>query len=123
MNISQIKDCYGCGVCALVCPKHIITISLNNDGFYEPRIQEIDKCTNCSLCIDICAYSHNELSLKNPKIKSFAAWSNNEETRINCSSGGISFEIGKLLLQQNIRFAVLNTIPKPIVLNTTLQKQ
>lgn len=64
MNVSQIKDCYGCGVCAMACTKQIITISLNSNGFYEPQIQEIDRCTNCGLCVNVCSYSHNELSLK-----------------------------------------------------------
>ena len=36
-NISNIHDCYGCGVCATVCAKQIISIELNGDGFYEPR--------------------------------------------------------------------------------------
>ena len=39
MNISNIKDCFGCGVCATVCARHIIDIRLNNDGFYEPQIR------------------------------------------------------------------------------------
>ena len=31
-NISNIHDCYGCGVCATVCAKQIISIELNGDG-------------------------------------------------------------------------------------------
>lgn len=38
MNISNIHDCYGCGVCATICPPKIIEIKLNPDGFYEPFI-------------------------------------------------------------------------------------
>ena len=38
MNISEVGNCYGCGVCAISCPKHIIEIQLNDDGFYEPHI-------------------------------------------------------------------------------------
>ena len=74
-NISNIHDCYGCGVCATVCAKQIISIELNGDGFYEPRITDESKCTNCGLCLDVCAYSHDDLSLKDRCIKSYGAWS------------------------------------------------
>ena len=38
MNIANIRDCYGCGVCATACGRKIIEIGLNADGFYEPHI-------------------------------------------------------------------------------------
>ena len=99
-NISQVHDCYGCGVCATVCAKKIIEITLNKDGFYEPKITDLDKCTNCGLCLDVCAFNHSELSLAERKIKSWAAWSNDEDVRRKCSSGGIGFELGKQLIGQ-----------------------
>ena len=39
-NISDIKNCYGCGVCAAACPRNIIQIRLNKKGFYEPYIKD-----------------------------------------------------------------------------------
>ena len=97
-NISQIKDCYGCGVCATICPKKIIKIDLNQEGFYEPHIDDIDKCINCGLCLDVCAYSHEDLAPKKEEIHSYAAWSNETAVRRKCSSGGAGFEIGRTLL-------------------------
>lgn len=99
-NIHNIKDCYGCGVCTATCPKNIISLSLNKDGFYEPHIEDIDRCTNCGLCLDVCAFNHSELSLSERKINSWAAWSNDEDVRRKCSSGGIGFELGKQLIEQ-----------------------
>lgn len=75
MNISNIHDCYGCGVCATICPQKIIEIKLNPDGFYEPFIIAGNKCTNCELCVNVCAYNHEELSTQNVPIQSYAAWS------------------------------------------------
>lgn len=98
-NVSNIKNCYGCGVCATVCAKKIIEIRLNKDGFYEPIITEPDKCTNCGLCKDVCAFSHEELALEkgNTNISSWGGWSNDERVQRKCSSGGIGYEIAKHL--------------------------
>ena len=75
-NISNIHDCYGCGVCSIVCGKKIINIKLNIDGFYEPTLTDISACTNCGLCTEVCAFTHRELAIPNCKpIKSYAAWS------------------------------------------------
>lgn len=104
-NISNIKDCYGCGLCATVCAKNIIEITLNKDGFYEPQITDPEKCTNCGLCSDICAFSHNELALGKEErtINCWAAWSNNNRVQRKCSSGGIGFEIAKQLIEKDYK--------------------
>lgn len=103
MNISNIKDCFGCGVCATVCARHIIDIKLNADGFYEPQITDVTKCTDCGLCTDVCSYSHEELSLTNANIKSYAAWSNDAQVRRKCSSGGVGFEVGRTLIDKGYK--------------------
>lgn len=100
MNISNLRDCYGCGVCSAACPKKIISIVLNQDGFYEPRILEQDHCIDCGICLEVCAFSHEERALKEVNIKSWAAWSNDEKIRQKCSSGGVGFEIGKQLIER-----------------------
>lgn len=104
-NISNIKDCYGCGLCATVCAKKIIEIKLNKDGFYEPLIIDPSKCTNCGLCSDVCAFSHKEPALRNEEkiIKSWAAWSNDNCVQRKCSSGGIGFEIAKQLIEKDYK--------------------
>lgn len=98
VNISKTHNCFGCGVCAIACTKKIIRIDLNEDGFYEPRITEIDKCTNCGICMNVCSYNHDDYSLKNPVISPYAAWSKDSSVRLKCSSGGVSFEVGKTVL-------------------------
>lgn len=103
MNIADIHDCYGCGVCATVCPRHIIEIRLNGDGFYEPLVTDKTICTGCGLCVDVCSYANDGLSLKSNFIKSYAAWSNDDNVRYKCSSGGVGFEIGRVLIQQGYK--------------------
>ena len=103
-NISNIKTCYGCGVCTTVCPKKIIRMELDKNGFYHPTIFDIEKCVDCGLCVSVCAWSHNELSLrKTDRIVGYAAWSNNEAVRYKSSSGGVGFELGRLLLAQGYK--------------------
>ena len=102
-NISLIKDCYGCGVCSASCPKNIISMQLNQDGFYEPKIVDIDKCIGCGICVDVCGFSHQEIALKDYSIRSWAGWSNDELVRKKCSSGGIGFEIGKQLIKEGFK--------------------
>lgn len=103
MNIANIYNCYGCGVCATICGQKIINIELNSKGFYEPRIIDISKCTDCGLCVNVCAYSHNDLSVNNRPLASYASWSKESSVRHKCSSGGVGFEIGRTLIEQGYK--------------------
>lgn len=103
-NIHKIQDCYGCGVCSLVCPKKIISIRLNNDGFYEPEISDESQCIECGLCLSVCAFNHKELCSANTRpLTSYAAWSNEYAVLRKCSSGGIGYEIGRQLIRQGYK--------------------
>lgn len=102
-NILTIQNCYGCGLCATVCAKHIIEIKLNEDGFYTPYIDNLNQCTDCGLCTQVCAYLHDELSFSNKVRDSYAVWSDDVQVRRKCSSGGIAFELGRMLLEKGYK--------------------
>ena len=85
------------------CPKGIISIRLNKDGFYEPYIDDKKSCIDCGVCLDVCSFYHKERALKNTPKKSWAAWSNDKYVHRKCSSGGIGFEIGKQLIEQGYK--------------------
>lgn len=102
-NIKSITSCYGCGVCATVCGKKIISIGLNVDGFYEPAITDEAQCTDCGLCVDVCSYTYSGLSLTDANMKSYAAWSNDAQVCRKCSSGGVGFELGRTLIEKGYK--------------------
>ena len=103
-NVSKIKDCYGCGVCSIVCAKKLISIVQDADGFYTPHIEHREQCTDCGLCTKVCAYSHEAvLSCDNTAPKGYAAWSSDDAVRCACSSGGVGFEIGRSLLDEGYK--------------------
>lgn len=103
MNISNIKNCYGCGICATICGKHIISIRLNRDGFYEPHIGAVDKCIDCGHCVDVCSYLHDNLAREGKPRTCYVAWSKVYAVRRKCSSGGIGFELARSLIEQGYK--------------------
>lgn len=102
-NVSKIKDCYGCGVCSIVCAKKLISIVQDVDGFFTPHIEHQEQCTDCGLCTKVCAYSHEEVLTCDIVPIGFAAWSGDEDVRYRCSSGGVGYEIGRSLLEQGYK--------------------
>lgn len=109
-NISDVSHCYGCGVCAKACSKKLIELRLNECGFYAPYLSDQNSCTNCGLCKDVCAFCNDTET--NYPIKSYAAWSKNEEARIRSTSGGVSFEIGKYFINQGYKFCGVRYNPE-----------
>lgn len=103
MNVSGVRNCYGCGVCSIICTKKIINIILNKDGFYEPKIIDSAKCTDCGLCASVCSYLHDDLSLKDISLKCYAAWSNDASIHRKCTSGGVGFEVGRTLISRGYK--------------------
>lgn len=100
-NVGKYEQCYGCGVCSVVCPTQIIDIKLNNNGFLTPFIADKSQCTNCGLCIKVCSYGKAELHQNNKPLNSFGGWSKDSYWRSLSSSGGIAIEILKKAIQND----------------------
>lgn len=91
-DVSAIRDCTSCQLCAIVCPKEAIHIELNKEGFYRPAVN-MDKCIDCNLCTKVCYKFDNSISItskdKLAKTSLYSAWSTDDELVYNTTSGGI----------------------------------
>ncbi len=56
-TITIIEDrCKGCELCVIYCPTDALEMSekTNLNGYYIPKIKDIDKCKGCQLCFKLC---------------------------------------------------------------------
>ena len=90
------QSCTGCGVCALKCPTHAISMITDEEGFLYPIIEE-DKCISCGLCNKVCHLNAQHGNMKAP-ISVYAATNNDIETLLESSSGGVFSAIAEYIL-------------------------
>ena len=87
-NICEHDSCTACSACQSICHKHAITMITDDDGFQYPYINE-DSCVECGLCIKTCpANKELDVTSSYPQ-QPYLAWINDEEVRLDSSSGGI----------------------------------
>lgn len=85
----EIKDktkCSGCHSCMNICPKNCITMKVDEEGFWYPKVDK-EKCIECSLCEKRCSIL-NDMSIENNP-QAYACYNKDEEIRKESSSGGI----------------------------------
>lgn len=75
-----------CGACVNICPRNAIQISIDNEGYYIPLIDE-KKCVECGMCKKTCPEISQSENTNYSEPKSFAVWAQ-DEIRMNSSSGG-----------------------------------
>lgn len=82
------SKCTGCFACANICPKKCISMAADNEGFLYPVVNT-ELCINCGLCEKVCPIVNGKTARDKREVKVYAAINNNEEIRLNSSSGGI----------------------------------
>lgn len=102
-NIGIVENCFGCGVCSMVCGKKLIKMKISSEGFYVPYIENAENCTNCGLCESVCSYLTPSISVENHPQLSLAAWSRDENVRKESSSGGVCYEFERTLMDEGFK--------------------
>ena len=97
MRIKEKSECCGCGACAQVCPKHCISMHMDEEGFLYPIVEQKD-CVGCNLCEKVCPVLKS-LDCHIPQ-SVYAAFNESDEERMNSSSGGIFVLLAKYVLQK-----------------------
>lgn len=110
-SIIGTENCFGCGLCAVICRKDAIKIELNKNGFYEPNVNA-DVCVKCGLCSTICPFDKGLEAFSKEPFSFFAGWSKNPENRINTSSGGVAYETALYLLNNGYKVCGVRFNPK-----------
>ncbi|MGN1000554.1 MAG: Coenzyme F420 hydrogenase/dehydrogenase, beta subunit C-terminal domain [Bacilli bacterium] len=98
INLPKNK-CTGCGCCKSVCPFDAISMKYDKEGFVFPYIDK-SKCKNCKICEKKCPVINN-YNFNSNKFKRivYAAYSKSRDIVNKSSSGGIFFELSKIIIE------------------------
>lgn len=101
MNSIEIRNkamCTGCSACRNICPMQCIEMRADEEGFLYPWVDST-VCIECGICHEHCPMSTRQ-EIQEENICVYAAWSRNEQTRIESTSGGIFSELATEILKR-----------------------
>jgi len=102
ITIKKKVDCCGCQACANACPTHCIRMEEDAEGFWYPKVDQ-NACIGCGLCERVCPIlraSKKTVEDDNAPM-CYAVISQNEEERMQSSSGGVFSLIAKEILARD----------------------
>lgn len=97
IEIRKKTECCGCAACYNDCPKNVIEMIADEEGFLYPSVL-LDKCINCGLCEKICPVLHNEV--KEESTGSYIVRYKDEKIVDESTSGGAFSAFAIPLLKQ-----------------------
>ena len=91
--------CCGCEACVQVCPKGVVSMQADAEGFFYPIIKDESNCINCGRCVKVCPI---KTSFKTPAgiISSYGGYCKKDDDIKHCASGGFAFSLSKVFLEK-----------------------
>ena len=87
IDFSKI-ECVGCTACVSICPKDVLHMAYNEEGFQYPIDYNSALCIECGLCESVCPVIHTQQEKKGIDI-AYIGQNTDEEIRRESASGGM----------------------------------
>lgn len=103
LSETNVNECTSCQFCESICPVNAISFSLNEEGFYRPKVS--DTCVECGLCQKYC-YKFKSPSINEDilnQIECYSAKSKDKNNLNTSASGGVSTILFKKLLKEDYK--------------------
>lgn len=92
------EKCTACGACVNACPIRAISMSEDESGFLQPKV-DAERCRNCGYCAVVCPQLN--LWLPNSEKKVCLAVKASDEERKKSASGGVFPVLAQYVLEKN----------------------
>lgn len=87
--LASYSACTGCGACTAACRHNAISMQYDKNGHLMPFVSS-DKCVGCGVCTHKCPVLNHSTSFHSVKeMKTYSAWSKNDELCLSATSGGV----------------------------------
>lgn len=100
LNVSEYLCC-GCGICVKKCPKSVLKLKTDREGFLYPKMTDSSLCIDCGICLNSCpAYSRGNahpIKYDNPQY----AYHPDPDTCRASASGGVAAGLYRSVIRKN----------------------
>ena len=93
---SSKTECSGCGACENSCPKGIIEMVYDNEGFLYPNIIDKEACVGCNICEEVCPVKHSG-EIESNFTKAYAGW-RTDGRQVKSASGGMAQTLSEYII-------------------------
>ena len=93
------EECCGCELCTQVCPKQVLCMSPDDEGFFYPSIKQPEACVDCKRCISVCPFKDSSIESKELK-ESYGGYAKCDEDIKRSSSGGLATLLSRYIISK-----------------------